>query len=169
MHNRLNGLVNKVTAEPINRLQTGTDNTRYPDMAEPALIHPYLTQIIKLRNNGAIDMFVSNNQGIRIDPNTQTINLICDGEKEHLGYLRTWIQRDLEEYIGTNSLRVVGGTDTHNIKGNITVYGGSNCNIRIEGNAKLSVGGNIDIDNGGTAKWKSGGNMYFDAPNYYFE
>ena len=169
MQDRLKALADKATAAPISRLQSGVEESRFPDMAEPALIHPFLSSVVKLRNNGAIDIFTSTNQGIRIDAISQTVNIICDGEKEHLGYLRTWIQRDLEEWVGTNVLRVIGGTDTKEVKGDIVIRGESNMNVTIKGNVNLKVNGNIDINNKGTVNWKSGGIMHFSAPKYYFD
>ena len=47
----------------------------YPLTAEPALIHPNNTSVVKLRDNGAIDIFVGNDNGIRVDPNERSIQI----------------------------------------------------------------------------------------------
>ena len=62
-----------------------------PFIEEPCLAHPFNTSSVKIRNNGMIDMFVSTNQGIRIDPGQKTISIITNGQKEDLGYFHAWI------------------------------------------------------------------------------
>jgi len=62
-----------------------------PLLEEPCMAHPFQTSIVKIRNNGMIDIFVSNNQGIRVDPGQKTVSIITNGLKEDLGYFHAWV------------------------------------------------------------------------------
>ena len=156
----LNNLDSKPTANPLLELKEGAEDLQHPTGAEPALIHPFNNAMVKLRDNGVIDIFADTNVGIRVDPNLQNISVVTDGWRSHLGYLIEWIMDNEERYIGGNSKTKIGG--------NIYLEVGGNAQVIVKGNAKIDVGGNIDIKNGGVVNWTSDGNMYFNAPNYYW-
>ncbi len=165
---RLNEYANKPTDNPLLELKQSAENVRFPSGSEPALTHPFNTSIVKIRDNGCIDIFCGTNVGIRLDPNLANISLITDGERHHTGYLREWIQKDVERHVGRNILTKIGGNIYLEAQGNCTVNIGGNADLNIGGNADIEIGGNVKIDNEGTVEWMSGGNMYFAAPNYFF-
>ena len=59
--------------------------------AECGLVHPLKSSMVKLRDNGCIDIFVGTDNGIRIDPENKSINIIGSALKEHIGTLHSWI------------------------------------------------------------------------------
>lgn len=125
------------------------------------MVHPYTHSIVKLRDNGAIDIFVGTHQGIRIDPNTQTVNICANTLKEHLGALRAWVTGDAKTECATGyELR----SHAH-----VTIHATGDVTIKTDSNAQILVAGNMDVNVGGETRFKSGGNMHFTAPNYYFD
>jgi hypothetical protein len=113
-------VVGKELSNKIEQLQRRYSRTRkelheqiqlypYPLAAEPALIHPNNTSVVKLRDNGAIDIFVGNDNGIRVDPNERSIQIFGNA-------LRSKVY---EEAIKINKHRTmeIGGDDITNIKG----------------------------------------------------
>ncbi len=95
-----------------------TKNVQYPQTAEPAMHHPFNTSTIKIRDNGMIDFFVDKDHGMRLDPNTYTWNLIINGEKHHVDYIRGWVTQDVRwdvgrswaMYLGTDLIVKAGGS-----------------------------------------------------------
>jgi hypothetical protein len=51
--------------------------------------------LIKIKDDGIIDIFVDGDNGIRIDPNNNSINLFTLNEKHHIGNIDLWIQNNL--------------------------------------------------------------------------
>lgn len=70
------------------------ENAAYPGYAEPAIVHPYHKSVVKLRDNGMIDIFVDKNTGMRVDPETSSINFFANTGKEMYSYLRTHVSKD---------------------------------------------------------------------------
>lgn len=46
---------------------------------EVALKHPMLDSVVRLNDDGAVDIFAADALGIRLDPNTQTVNIYGEG------------------------------------------------------------------------------------------
>lgn len=74
-----------------NDFKAEAEKAKLPKVAEVALIHPTNSSIVKIRDNGMIDVFVSGNNGIRIDPETKTINLMGNCIKEQGGSKLAWL------------------------------------------------------------------------------
>lgn len=81
-------------------MRDNLNDKRFPTKSEPALIHPDNKANIKLRDNGIIDIYSKNHQGIRIDPSTQTLNTTTNTQKEHLGSFRRWVTKDARQEVG---------------------------------------------------------------------
>lgn len=67
------------------------NKAKLPKLAEVALIHPANSSTIKIRDNGMIDIFVGGNNGIRVDPETKTINMMGNCIKEQGGGKYAWL------------------------------------------------------------------------------
>jgi hypothetical protein len=80
---------------------------KLPYIEEPSLLHPFNTSLIKIRNNGMIDLFVSFNQGIRIDPGQKTISEITNGLKQDLGYFHAWVNNFAHWFVEREIWQVV--------------------------------------------------------------
>ncbi len=61
------------------------------EQAECGWVHPNNTSMMKIRDNGCIDIFGGTDNGLRIDPNKKSINVIASHMKEHIGDLHSWI------------------------------------------------------------------------------
>ena len=56
------------------------ENWAYYRTAETGFTHPLNSSTIKIRDNGVVEAFASTNCGIRIDPNSHSLNLISNKE-----------------------------------------------------------------------------------------
>lgn len=65
-------------SEPIKDLSRDISLLSYFDEGEVGLIHPTNKSIIKLKNDGCVDIFSEDNIGIRVNPKTKTISFIGD-------------------------------------------------------------------------------------------
>ena len=80
------------TVDPIETIMHQLDDTRYYNSQEVGLVHPNNSSLVKIRDNGVIDIFVATNQGIRIDPATKSVNFFTNNEKHHVGNLSAWVE-----------------------------------------------------------------------------
>lgn len=116
-----------------------------PTVNEPMLVHPWRNSIVKLRDNGAIDVFVDFNTGIRIEPEVKSINLIAAEQKSHVDFIRAFVMKDV----------------IYNVKGN--------WQINVDGDANITAKGDIDIESTkGDINFTAANNMTFDAKRYDF-
>lgn len=178
--------------DPVTFAEMMLENAQVPQVEEPAVTHPFTTSTVKVRNNGMIDAFVGTDQGIRIDPYTKTVNIIADGQKEHLGYFRAWINVDAEWYANSHflfksvysSFNVDAKTDinqkcqrhkntdvginhTEKIGNNQSITVGNNENITVGNNETIKIGGNLDIVVGGTVNIKAGSTVTVNGSHIY--
>lgn len=66
------------TSDPISELINDIATVGFFGDEEVGLYHPTLSSIVKLRDNGCIDIFTSSNQGIRINPETKSIKFLSE-------------------------------------------------------------------------------------------
>ena len=81
----------------------------YPLTSEPALVHPLKTSTVKLRDNGAIDIFVGNDNGIRVDPNDRNIQVFSNQWRSRIYDEKTQIMHNRELFIGNREEVVIKG------------------------------------------------------------
>jgi len=113
---RVNEIMQRNRTNLINTVMERVNNAPYPSMAEPAVVHPYHNSVIKLRNNGMIDVFVDKDTGIRIDPKTTSINMFAGVAREMFGHVRSHISKTKQTNIGLSwNIRV--GTEFNVIAG----------------------------------------------------
>lgn len=89
------------------------DLKKYPLHTEPALIHPLNSSIVKIRDNGTIDVFVGTDNGIRVDPNEKSVTLLANNYGEKSTYHK--------QVIGRDSTKEVGGNWKVNVRGNVEI------------------------------------------------
>lgn len=112
------------------KMQVDMDEKRYPLQAEPALIHPSNTSVVKIRDNGMIDIFVGTDNGLRIDPNSRTVTAMANTSVAKQRYAKSRTDRDRESD--------VGGNDTQKVANHWTVNAGGNIRIAAEGDVNIS-------------------------------
>lgn len=173
---RMAKLKNNNREDPLKGIQEELKNATKPRLEEPALIHPFNTSVVKIRNNGMIDLWVSNDQGIRIDPNTSTINFIADGVKEHINYSRSWVAEDMEWWVKKsilfNSEQSSFTVNAHsgiflNSERQIELTAGGDLLQKIARNMKVDSEGNIEIKAGGSITVNASGNLYLKGRKIY--
>ena len=178
------GLSGGSGTDPIKAADLKLENAMRPEVEEPAVMHPFNTSSVKIRNNGMIDAFVATDQGFRIDPSSKTMNIIVNGLKEHLGYFRGWIDVDAEWYANSHflfksvdsSFNVDAKTDINQKcgKNKNTEVGlnhkediGNNQNITVGNNQTIKVGGDLDITVAGKVNIKAGSTVTINGSKIY--
>lgn len=122
----------------------------YPAVAEPALVHPFTNAVIKLRDNGAIDVFTGDNIGIRIDQNNKSINMMSTLVQTRAETLRAIINKDAQ-YDVKGKWTINAGSATINTKGATKVN--AKGNMSLETASKLSIkAASLDINVAGSFK-----------------
>jgi len=81
---------------PIDKITKALKDVCYYNETEVGLYHPTNSSLIKIRDNGVIDIFVSTNQGLRIDPSTHSINFFSNNEKHTSGNVNYWIEENMD-------------------------------------------------------------------------
>lgn len=64
--------------EPISDCILDINSIGFFEDGEVGMYHPEISSIVKLKNNGSIDIFTSSNVGIRINPNEKSIRFFSD-------------------------------------------------------------------------------------------
>lgn len=154
----------------LNTLISETSSSAYYNAEEPGITHPLNSSTIKVRNNGAIDIFVATNQGIRVDPVTKTINFIGNSEKHHVSNLSVFSDEALditakknididttscnlnskEMSITTTGKSKMSINDTWTVIANSDINIKSNANITLESAKDILLSGNRIIFKGKT-------------------
>jgi len=174
---QLDYLDGKTIHNPIQTLQEAVDEARLPSSSEPSLSHPDNLSMVKIRDDAIIDIFAHNHQGIRIDPNEQTINVFTNNMLEHLGSRRTWISRNMKTEVAGGVHIVNHAVVRVDSKGDVIVVTNGNVRISAKGNVDVKCGGNATINAGQNITLKAGReitliagkHIHFTAPRYDFD
>lgn len=138
---------------------------------EQGVFHPVFKQTLKFRNNEMAELFVDKNNGIRMDPHTQSINVLTNHLKQHVMHVTSWITGNETHYIGGNYLENIMGTHVQKVHGAIEIVTDDNRTItvykdqlvKITGDSKLEVKGNVDAKITGDATIEVSGGMNVKA------
>lgn len=76
------------------------ENWAYYRTAEVGFTHPLNSSTMKIRDNGVIESFASTNCGIRIDPNSHSLNLISSKELHNATNATFLVDRQLRFEVG---------------------------------------------------------------------
>lgn len=177
INDQLEYLDGKTIHNPIQTLQEAADEARLPSATEPSLSHPRNLSMVKIRDDAIIDIFAHNHQGIRIDPNQQTINTFTNNLLEHLGSRKTWISRNMKTEVAGGIhivnhavVRVDSRGDVIVVtNGNVRVSARGNVDVKCGGSATVDAGQNITLKAGGEITLKAGKHIQFTAPRYDFD
>lgn len=136
---------------------------------EVGLFHPSNSAVVKIRENGCIDIFTATNQGIRIDSSKSTINIVTANELHHISRHHEWVDGyvrfDVHDKFIVNSDNNI--EETTKADWNINVKG--NANINVNGNVNINAGGDVDVNSDKSINMKCRGTMTFSAPKYWYE
>lgn len=141
-------------SDPVGDLMSVVDAVPLHELAECGLTHPINTSSIKIKDNGMIDVFVSTNQGFRIDPKTKSINIIANNITNRTNDYRAFVEnhsitncrKNFEVYTGSN-IKMYSNKESNYISiGNMTVTTESNYNLNVTDSMYTTVEGNKNDD-----------------------
>lgn len=92
LEDRMARLMNGPSGSPVERVQAAMAEAQNFGQTEPGLIGSR-HQVVKLTQDGGIDIFVDGNIGVRVEPKTGTINLFGQVQ-HHASSMREWIAED---------------------------------------------------------------------------
>lgn len=130
------------TSDPVSDLITQMSNISNYNTEEPGITHPLNSSTMKIKNNGAIDVFVSTNQGVRIDPQTKTISIFGIEEKHHVTNLYKFVDENINtesKELNIKNKNTSIETDQLNINSNVW-------NVNSTGDIKINSSSNITIE-----------------------
>lgn len=148
---KLNKLRGRFTGSAGNKNEEASE-AKYPATNEPMLVHPQKQHLVKLRDNGDIDIFTGGNMGIRISMATQGINLFATEEKHHVSFIRGFVTKDIH----------------YNVKGSWTIQCEQHANINTKGNVNITAKGNLNVS-AESMNFNSKGRVRFTASRYDFD
>ena len=176
-----NGMHNK-NNDPLGDLSNHIEGVPHHSSSEPGITHPFNSSSVKIKDNGMIHIFVSTNQGIVVDPNSKTVNIIANTTNIRTNDYRAWVsnhsitnvRKNFEVNADSNFIVNTGKNIDLNAKGqwNVNIIG--DVNIHTESNAHVTAKGKIEVESesdinvnaGATMNFKAKGSMWFDAPDY---
>lgn len=120
--------IENISGQTVGDVNDQLKDIPYPKAEEPAMVHPLTSAIVKLRNNGMIDIFVTDDNGIRIDPSTKTINLLANGIKEQASYHMAWLD-NYKAWVNNNWSIEVSGSVQIKAQGEISMESGSHITL----------------------------------------
>ena len=155
-------------SSPISEIDKSMRLAALPDGKEVVLANPLNSSIVKIRNNGMIDIFTATNQGIRIDPAKHTINVLGEHEIHHIDNLTVWASK----FIRMNAKRSIYHNSKESIysdaKNDWTVKAGENI-IMTSGKTVYIQSSDIKISAKGSMRFEAGNVMTFSAERYMYE
>ena len=116
---------------------------------------------MKIRENGCIDIFTATNQGIRIDPNYHTINLMTANELHHISRYQAWVDGTVRWDVH-EEFDVICDSD-------ISMYSKKDWLVSVIGKATINAHDDIELNTNKSIRMHAGDDMYFDAKTYRFK
>jgi hypothetical protein len=114
-----------------NEIENNVDLKKYPLSFEPALVHPNNSSTVKIRDNGVIDIFVGTDNGVRIDPENRSVNILSNSYREKTTNHKQEIMRNTSSTIGGDWVVKVEGNVKLESKGEMSLS--SNKGVHIDG------------------------------------
>lgn len=113
---------------------------------EQGIFHPLLHHGLKLRNNGAAELFTGDDTGIRIDRNTQSINNFANHYKNHIHNMTSWLTGSAKFFIEDSWEVKTGGKHIVISKDNIEITGEKDMTVKINGDVNANISGHATIE-----------------------
>lgn len=132
---------------------------------EVGLVHPRVHSAIKLKDNGAIDIFIPGHNGIRIDPTRSTVDIFGQIQ-HHASAVREWIARDSitqaqEAWVvrSQGKVEVEGQTVAVRAAKDVRVESAETLTVAAKGNLAIATEGDLAITAGRNMLIKAGGTI----------
>jgi hypothetical protein len=151
---------------PLADLDAKTSWIGHHSQSEPGLVHPFTTSVVKMRDNGMIDIFVSTNQGIRVDPNTRSITIMVDNTKIRTHDYRAWVENHSITNVRKNFEANADVNINLNAKKDINMKANGKWNVNIVGDVNIHTDSNLNVSANGKMTFKAGGDIDFSGSRY---
>jgi hypothetical protein len=161
-----NNLIINEDNDPLGELSIKIEGIPNHSMSEPGLIHPFTTSSVKLRDNGMIDIFVSTNQGIRIDPKTRSILISVDNTKIRTHDYKAWIENHSITNIRKNFEINAGSNINLNADKDINLKANGKWNVNIVGDVNIHTNSDMNVSADGKMTFKAAGEIDFSGEKY---
>lgn len=146
-------------ANPMSEILERLEHKYHFRAEEPGLYHPTEKGTVKIRNTGAVEIFADQDTGMRVDPDTQTINAFANHYKANLHHMTEWLTGNSTSYIkGNLKIKTTGTTDIYSGK-DIRIEGKKGLQIYIDKDEKVIIGGNSSVEIKGNVDLKVHGNV----------
>lgn len=126
---------------------------------ETGIYNPKSKAVVKLRNNGSIDMFSKEDVGIRVDQSTETVNLFANHVKTHTYDKTDWLTGSYTAYVKEHRSNKIAGNDILQVDGDIMITSKKGLQVFIGKDEKVTIGGNSNVEIRGNANVKVVGNL----------
>lgn len=171
LENHQGAVRQNINVDPMKEILTRVEHKFHYRNEEQGIFHPLFHQGLKLRNNGAADLFVDQDNGFRIDPTTQTINAFTNHYKAHIHHMTSWLTGSSNFYIDGNWHVKTKGKHIINAQGDVEIRTSKNLivtvdkdeTVTIKGNVKVKVEGNVSAEIGGNLNAKVKGRATMDV------
>lgn len=132
----------------------------YMSVNEPALIHPWNQSMMKIRDNGTVDIFSGTDNGIRVNPKDRTIDLITKTKNTHATFVREFVLKD-ETHFVKRHWTIHAETATINTKKNTTVNADRQCVINTKHETIVNAEKDISLNTKGDFHMNADGDAYY--------
>jgi hypothetical protein len=153
--------------KPKTDVQEQRQEAKYPRTAEPALIHPMNTSVIKVRDDGMIDLFVGTDNGIRIDPVTKSINIIGNSFQQYVDNINSQVVKSVVQKVGKDWTVETKGNVNIKAKGKVLVNTESSAEVTAKGKATVTSESDVIVTAKGKARIEAQGNIEAKASKIF--
>jgi hypothetical protein len=126
---------------------------------EQGIFHPVHHQGLKLRNNGAADLFVDQDNGVRFDPETQTVNVFANHYKAHIHNMTSWLTGRANFYVGEHWQVKTKGKHVTVADGDVEIRTKKNMVVMIDNDERITIKGDADLNIAGDVSAQIDGNL----------
>lgn len=178
-------------AGSVEETQKLVEQIPYPAVAEPMLVHPHNNSIVKIRDNGTVDLFTGTDNGIRINPENKTLDLISKTENHHSTYIRNFVLKNETHHVNAmwtiyaDKAEITTKKDTTintgwktivNAEKNVEVTAkeyaivNANKDIQLNSGKKMIIKskGNIELNTDGEFILNAKGNAHYNSNKQHF-
>lgn len=135
-----------INENPLKELKKRVQYQKHYRPEEQGVYHPHQKQVLKMRNNGAIDLFANQDTGVRVGRDNQTVEVFANHQKSHVYHDTKWVIGDHKEFVeGHKTMKTRGKTMIHG-KDTITIKGEKNFEVEIDEDQTVHIKGNSTVN-----------------------
>src|SRR6185437_8681000 len=140
----------KALAGSAKAIEERKEEIPYHSVNEPSIVHPWNQSLIKIRDNGTIDVMSGTDNGVRINPGQRTVDILARTANTHASFIRAFVLRDEIRYV----------------KNDWTLHC-NNANIKAKSDIRMMAGKDVSIyAKNDIIFYADGGKNYFNTRGY---